>query len=365
MTPIPHIRHNLFLVMEYLPGGDFMSLLECLVRLEERVACIYIAEIALALNHLHSKGCVHRDLKPDNILIGSNGHIKLTDFGLSEEGVSMNDAPMEEDRHSDSDDSSCHAFDDKDDLLEVNEILFDDDASEPLGDMRQEFLNAFTESPKAVESKKTSHQRCGTPDYLSPEILLGFKHGTPVDYWALGVILYEMLVGFPPFNDDTVEAIFSNILHRRIVWPNEDQCLSPHVEDLINRLLDLDPETRMGWDELINHPFFQDHDINWGTLLETTPPFVPTLDDPYDTSYFNNRNLTEAFVDDHVALTKSIEIPSKKGTPERIASPTVTPEAFRTFSFTNMNALVAAGREEAHEKIVTNDQASSTHNLWL
>ncbi|KAF0741372.1 hypothetical protein Ae201684_003482 [Aphanomyces euteiches] len=357
--------HNLFLVMEYLPGGDFMSLLECLVRLEERVACIYIAEIALALNHLHSKGCVHRDLKPDNILIGSNGHIKLTDFGLSEEGVSMNDAPMEEDRHSDSDDSSCHAFDDKDDLLEVNEILFDDDASEPLGDMRQEFLNAFTESPKAVESKKTSHQRCGTPDYLSPEILLGFKHGTPVDYWALGVILYEMLVGFPPFNDDTVEAIFSNILHRRIVWPNEDQCLSPHVEDLINRLLDLDPETRMGWDELINHPFFQDHDINWGTLLETTPPFVPTLDDPYDTSYFNNRNLTEAFVDDHVALTKSIEIPSKKGTRERIASPTVTPEAFRTFSFTNMNALVAAGREEAHEKIVTNDQASSTHNLWL
>ncbi len=76
-----------------------------------------------------------------------------------------------------------------------------------------------------------------------------------------------MLVGFPPFNDDSVDAIFSNILERKIIWPDEDQRLSPHVEDLINRLLEIDPAKRMGWQELIMHPFFKEHEIEWDTLL--------------------------------------------------------------------------------------------------
>ncbi|RHZ09558.1 hypothetical protein DYB31_002482, partial [Aphanomyces astaci] len=243
----PRNGFNLFLVMEYLPGGDFMSLLECIVRLEERVACIYIAEIALALNHLHSKGC-------------------LTDFGLSEEGVIMTDtaASMSPDRQrssSNSDQSStnsdlCHDYSDDEDLLEVLDVFHPSPGPDGVATsddcrMRGEFLNAFADSPKDQDGSK---HRCGTPDYLSPEILLGHEHGTPVDYWALGVILYEMLVGFPPFNDDTVEAIFANILDRRIDWPNEDQRLSPHVEDLINRLLDPNPDTRLGWTDLTMHP---------------------------------------------------------------------------------------------------------------
>ncbi|EQC41486.1 AGC protein kinase [Saprolegnia diclina VS20] len=357
-------KHNLFLVMEYLPGGDFMSLLECIVRLEENVASIYIAEIALALNHLHSKGCVHRDLKPDNILIGVNGHIKLTDFGLSEEAVTWDEA------------------DDRDEALyDLNESFAcaltttkhsDDDGDDDDG-LHDEFLQAFASSPpRAVATSHQSVHRCGTPDYLSPEIILGDRHGAPVDYWALGVIIYEMLVGFPPFNDDTVEAIFSNILAGRIVWPNQDQRLSASAEHLINRLLEMDPEKRMGWDELRAHPFFVEHDINWDTLLETSPPFVPTLDDPYDTSYFNNRDLTEDFVDDDddsvmPSTTNAITIPESDASPHYgygspLLTPT-TPEAFRSFSFTNMNALAAAGREEAHGKIL--DDHASTFNLWL
>lgn len=154
-------------------------------------------------------------------------------------------------------------------------------------------------SSRRSSRKKSAYHtygRCGTPDYLAPEIILGVPHGPPVDYWALGIILYEMLVGFPPFNDDTVDAIFENILDRQILWPDGEKCLSLEAMDLIDKLLDPDPATRMGWDNIKLHPFFEG--INWDTILESVPPFVPTLEGPNDTSYFNNRNLTDIFIDD-------------------------------------------------------------------
>lgn len=277
-------KRNLFLVMEYLPGGDFMSLLECIVQLEEQVACVYIAEIAIALHHLHTQGCVHRDLKPDNILLSSTGHIKLTDFGLSEEAVAISETDSEPD-----DESMALDHD--------SEIL----PGTPLGDAPSAlaFDRLRHRSPKRMSKKKslyTTYGRCGTPDYLAPEIIRGIPHGPPVDYWALGIILYEMLVGFPPFNDDTVEAIFENILERQILWPDGEKALSVEAMDLIDKLLDPDPATRMGWEGIKQHPFFEG--INWDTILESVPPFVPTLEGPNDTSYFNNRNLTDIFIDD-------------------------------------------------------------------
>ncbi|RHY10688.1 hypothetical protein DYB36_001508 [Aphanomyces astaci] len=334
----------------------------------------------------------------------------LTDFGLSEEGVIMTDtaASMSPDRQrssSDSDQSStnsdlCHDYSDDEDLLEVLDVFHpspgpDGVATSDDCHMRGEFLNAFADSPKDQDGSK---HRCGTPDYLR-----NWKWCVAGLLFACVLVRYEMLVGFPPFNDETVEAIFANILDRRIDWPNEDQRLSPHVEDLINRLLDPNPDTRLGWTDLTMHPFFHDHGVHWDTLLDTTPPFVPTLDDPYDTSYFNNRNLTEAFVDDSgdatssssndlvVGPTKSIDIPKLSSSSSsgggRVSSSgkhsggasaprdrfldgsfAMTPEAFRTFSFTNMHALVAAGREEAHGKIGGRDLlmgATSNRNLWL
>ncbi|ETK74481.1 AGC/MAST/MAST protein kinase [Phytophthora nicotianae] len=271
-------KRNLFLVMEYLPGGDFMSLLECIVQLEEQVACVYIAEIAIALNHLHTKGCVHRDLKPDNILLSSTGHIKLTDFGLSEEAVAMSDTDSEPDDESMTQDADV--------LIPV------ENASSAPPETRPRRTSSF----KKKKSAYHTYGRCGTPDYLAPEIILGVPHGPPVDYWALGIILYEMLVGFPPFNDDTVDAIFDNILERQILWPDGEKCLSAEAVDLIDKLLDPSPSTRMGWEGIKLHPFFDG--INWDTILESVPPFVPTLEGPNDTSYFNNRNLTDIFIDD-------------------------------------------------------------------
>ncbi|KAG6969702.1 hypothetical protein JG688_00005217 [Phytophthora aleatoria] len=273
-------KRNLFLVMEYLPGGDFMSLLECIVQLEEQVACVYIAEIAIALNHLHTKGCVHRDLKPDNILLSSTGHIKLTDFGLSEEAMAMSDTDSEPD-----DESMTQAPD------VLVPIPLEEAPSAPPENRPRRTLS--------FKKKKSAYHtcgRCGTPDYLAPEIILGVPHGPPVDYWALGIILYEMLVGFPPFNDDTVDAIFENILERQILWPDGEKCLSAEAVDLIDKLLDPDPSTRMGWEGIKLHSFFDG--INWDTILESVPPFVPTLEGPNDTSYFNNRNLTDVFIDD-------------------------------------------------------------------
>lgn len=291
-------NRNLFLVMEYLPGGDFMSLLECIVQLEEQVARVYIAEVALALNHLHLKGNVHRDLKPDNILISSSGHIKLTDFGLSEEGMSMSDSDSEQPGG----DSTFADEPDPSSAVPQEPMVVDRSEGSPDGSPFDEdftdVLNTSRSKPRTKKKRAYSHTngRCGTPDYLSPEIILAEPHGPPVDYWALGVILYEMLVGFPPFNDETVDAIFNNILERQILWPDGDKCLSPEAIDLINQLLEPDQSKRLGWDGLCSHPFF--HGIDWDTLLDSTPPFVPTLEGPNDTSYFNNRNLTDIFIDD-------------------------------------------------------------------
>jgi serine/threonine protein kinase len=165
-------------------------------------------------------------------------------------------------------------------------------------DFNLDLLNSTRPKRHTKKKRAYSHTygRCGTPDYLSPEIILNEPHGPPVDFWALGVILYEMLVGFPPFNDETVEAIFNNILERQILWPDGDKCLSNEAMDLINLLLEPDTSKRLGWEGIQRHAFFRG--IDWDTLLDSTPPFVPTLEGPNDTSYFNNRNLTDIFIDD-------------------------------------------------------------------
>eukprot|EP01133_Synstelium_polycarpum_P014082 gene14082-16599_t len=261
---------KLYLVMEYLIGGDCASLLRALGCFEEHMARHYIAETILCLEYLHKHAIVHRDLKPDNMLIDSKGHIKLTDFGLSKIGI-IDDSTQQPPSPTTSPipmalNTAHHA---------VMPALPPLDSSYPR---------------KATLKKKTK-KVVGTPDYLSPEILLGTGHGTPVDWWALGIILYEFLTGAPPFNDDTPELIFEHILHkdRELEWPEE---ISSDAKDLICKLLNPNPSQRLGANganEVKHHPFFKS--VNWETLIdqEMDDIFVPKPQSDFDTDYFWDR----------------------------------------------------------------------------
>uniref|UniRef100_A0A7N0RDC6 non-specific serine/threonine protein kinase n=1 Tax=Kalanchoe fedtschenkoi TaxID=63787 RepID=A0A7N0RDC6_KALFE len=248
-------RENLYLVMEYLNGGDLYSLLKNLGCLDEDMARVYISELVLALEYLHSMNVIHRDLKPDNLLIGSDGHIKLTDFGLSNVGL----------------------INSTDDLSSIRNggFMSDEDT------MSQEPLQ------KDLGEK---HSIVGTPDYLAPEILLGMGHGATADWWSVGVIMFELLVGIPPFNAEHPQQIFDNIMNRDIPWPNVPEELSYEAKDLIEKLLTGNPVQRLGATgaaEVKKHHFFKN--INWDTLARQKAMFIPTAETAHDTSYFMSR----------------------------------------------------------------------------
>ncbi|KAM4907085.1 serine/threonine-protein kinase greatwall isoform 2-T2 [Sylvia borin] len=133
----------------------------------------------------------------------------------------------------------------------------------------------------------------GTPDYLAPELLLIQPHGTlisgsAVDWWALGVCLFEFLTGIPPFNDETPTQVFQNILKRDIPWPEGEEKLSDNAQNAIDTLLTIDTTKRAGLKELKSHPLF--HGVDWDNLQNQTMPFIPQPDDETDTSYFEARN---------------------------------------------------------------------------
>ncbi|XP_029127207.1 probable serine/threonine protein kinase IRE [Cajanus cajan] len=249
-------RENLYLVMEYLNGGDLYSLLRNLGCLDEDMARVYIAEVVLALEYLHSLNVIHRDLKPDNLLIGQDGHIKLTDFGLSKVGLINS-----------TDDLSAPSF-------STNGFLGDDEPKP-------------RHSSKREERQKQSV--VGTPDYLAPEILLGMGHGATADWWSVGVILYELLVGIPPFNAEHPQQIFDNIINRDIQWPRVPEEISFEAYDLMNKLLNENPVQRLGATgatEVKRHAFFKD--VNWDTLARQKAMFIPSAE-ALDTSYFMSR----------------------------------------------------------------------------
>lgn len=441
--------HYLYLVMEYLNGGDLATLLHNMNTLPDVWAKRYIAEVIVGVNDLHLQGIVHRDLKPDNFLIDRSGHVKLTDFGLSRMGlvsrqkavakyqaqnihqralsqssglsarnsfssnrsasglgllspgsllgmqpssnpgsISINNSALSNsevvtvdnpfqansnlslDRNDES--FSLNSFKSPDDTLSdkdsikdyypLNNIIdgkHEDTKPCPITRLQHEYgararrLSSASQSSQASDSHynaanplaspintsklsnlKTITQNIsnssendadssghsievpkdfalfdpdhstqarkfvGTPDYLAPETVAGLGQDASSDWWSIGCILFEFLFGYPPFNDDTPDKVFNNILYGEIQWPHllPDQFkmyCSDTARDLIEKLLIKDPTQRLGSggsEEIMNHPYFEG--ICWDTLFDEEASFVPEVEHPESTDYFDQRGAT-------------------------------------------------------------------------
>ncbi|XP_034245062.1 atypical protein kinase C isoform X2 [Thrips palmi] len=227
---------RLFFVIEFVRGGDLMFHMQRQRRLPEEHARFYSAEISLALNFLHEKGIIYRDLKLDNVLLDHEGHIKLTDYGMCKEGIRPGD---------------------------------------------------------------TTSTFCGTPNYIAPEILRGEDYGFSVDWWALGVLLYEMLAGRSPFDiagasenpdQNTEDYLFQVILEKTIRIPRS---LSVKAASVLKGFLNKNPIDRLGchretgFQDITGHAFFKS--IDWEALecRQVTPPFSPLVRSDIDSDNFD------------------------------------------------------------------------------
>ncbi|XP_029553537.1 protein kinase C epsilon type isoform X3 [Salmo trutta] len=221
-------KDRLFFVMEYVNGGDLMFQIQRSRKFDETRSRFYAAEVTSALMFLHQHGVIYRDLKLDNILLDAQGHCKLADFGMCKEGI----------------------------------------------------LNGVTTTTF-----------CGTPDYIAPEILQELEYGPSVDWWALGVLMYEMMAGQPPFEADNEDDLFESILHDDVLYP---VWLSKEAVSILKAFMTKSPNKRLGCvitqglEEAIKvHPFFKEMD--W-VLLEqkrVKPPFKPRIKTKRDVNNFD------------------------------------------------------------------------------
>ncbi|KAK4859882.1 hypothetical protein QYF36_013495 [Acer negundo] len=252
----------LYLIMEYLPGGDIMTLLMREDILSEDVARFYIAESILAIHSIHQHKYVHRDIKPDNLILDKDGHLKLSDFGL------------------------CKTLEDKYSsiLLEDEDIMNQEPTNEADGHwlMPKERIQQWKRNRRAL-----AYSTVGTLDYMAPEVLLKKGYGMECDWWSLGAIMYEMLIGYPPFCSDDARITCRKIVNWKtcLKFPDE-QKISNEAKDLICHLL-CDVETRLGTggvEELKAHPWLRG--IQWDKLYEMEAAYKPTVAGELDTQNF-------------------------------------------------------------------------------
>lgn len=213
----------LYIIMEYVQGGELFTYLRTVQSLKNEDSVFYAGQVVLMFEYLHSKNVVYRDLKPENLLIDSQGYLKLTDFGFA----------------------------------------------------------------KVIEGR--TYTLCGTPEYLAPEILLQKGHGKPVDWWCLGILIYEMLVGIDPFSDEEPMAVYQNILKGKIKFPSN---FDKDAKSLVKHLLVADLGKRYGnlkggVNDIKEHRWFNEFD--WKKLVAKSlkPPFLPKVKSDGDTSNYS------------------------------------------------------------------------------
>jgi protein-serine/threonine kinase len=220
-------KENLYIITEFLQGGELFFHLHKEKRFTNDKAKFYVAEIVVAIEYLHKKKIVYRDLKPENVLISDTGHVKLTDFGLSK--------------------------------------IF-------------------------KKSKEKAYTICGTPQYLAPEVILSENgYDSTIDWWSLGCVLYELLIGRAPYRICLGDSLNEDLYKKKILIPDY---VCEDAKDLITKLLVIEPKKRLGYGEngakkIKHHPFFKG--INWDDVWnqKLNPPFIPDLKDETDLSYFD------------------------------------------------------------------------------
>ncbi|KAL2915494.1 Serine/threonine-protein kinase [Polyrhizophydium stewartii] len=273
----------LYLIMEFLPGGDLMTMLIKYDTFSEDVTRFYMAECVCAIEAIHNLGFVHRDIKPDNLLIDKDGHIKVSDFGLSTGFHKTHDSAyyqkfISKDGTGGAAGSAQQQQQQQQQHQQNLQQLQQRDADTSFDSMgttknidltlsRKDRIATWKRNRRAL-----AYSTVGTPDYIAPEVFAQRGYSQECDWWSLGAIMYECLVGYPPFCADNAHETYRKIMNwRENLFVPDDVHLTREAEDLLQR-------------EIRRHPFFRG--VDWATLRSIRAPLVPQLKSITDTSYF-------------------------------------------------------------------------------
>lgn len=371
-----HDKENLFLVMDFHPGGDLATQLARWGRLGRDRARFYAAEIVEGVEGLHAAGVIYRDLKPENILIGADGHIVLTDFGLSKEfprRVAATTAPPTPTRGE----------------------FYSAPGSEPAtppwmkSEKSQDLVVGW--HGQTVGPMDATTTFCGTAEYLAPEVIQGLPYSYEVDWWSFGTMLYEMLTGITPFWANNHSDMYVRVLQDELQFP-EDRAIDQDTKSLIRGLLQRNPALRMCEPRIKRHPYFSMIDWSHVYYKRYIPPYIPPIDpsNASDTQNFddtfldmepviddpNDQEQTDTDRDQTDAEPTDGEGEDSNTTPSHSRSPSVHPvdesvDVFDGYSFKGRHSVImddddddASGeseREETDEEEIPEILASTAH----